>query len=780
MLLGFLQGFTPVRAQAVNFSWAKQVDNPDAFASYMNVMLNKDHVTALDSLGNVYTAGRFFGTVDFDPGPGVVNLTSATSRSSVYVTKIDPAGNLVWAKGLLTSAGGGAAATALTVDKKGLVYISGKLEEATTIDYDPGPGTQNGTTTDNNSLFMVKLDGNGSYIWGKQFDGATGGFSINSLNNSKGVVVDDAGNVYFAGQFNGGIDLDPGPGTAIYTFANPCGNCMSVFIGKLDAAGNFVWGGDMYCDAECGVEGIAIDAQANIFLTGGYFGSIDLDPGPGSFYTVSSVGGYIIKLNTHGILQWAREIQGTDRIWCQGIATDVTGNVLVTGGFYGTVDFNLDPGPGNVFNVSSRNPGSSTGLPYYGAYDGYVLKMDKDGHFTWVKTYGAVITNTYINGMLDNGRGLSITTDRTGAIYTMGTFIETIDLDPGPGTFNLTAPQDSASLYILKLTADGSFAWAKGISNQYLTVPSYNALGLNVHVNKRGDVYASGAFKQTVDFDPGPGTSYLTAIAPSSNFIMKLTTSCPIASSVTRDSSCTSYTFGDTTYAASGSYSRHYASSAGCDSVAILHLKIKSDTIRLTDTGCLKFTLNAQTYTTSGTYTQAYTNVAGCDSVLVLSLIVNKPDTTVLRSGRLLSAQQTDADAYRWINCDDNSPMPGATTAQFTPVEDGTYALVVTVGGCSDTSACYQVGSGTTIRMVTGNKVKLYPNPVKDMLFVEAARTLDGASLRLIDIMGKTVLLQQGLRGRSFRIPTAALPPGIYMVQLAEGGTVAQAKLVKY
>ena len=53
---------------------------------------------ATDSQGNVYSTGYFTGTVDFDPGPGTVLLSSFGGSEDVFVTKVDPAGNLVWAK----------------------------------------------------------------------------------------------------------------------------------------------------------------------------------------------------------------------------------------------------------------------------------------------------------------------------------------------------------------------------------------------------------------------------------------------------------------------------------------------------------------------------------------------------------------------------------------------------------------------------------------------------------------------------------------------------------
>src|SRR5687768_10998347 len=49
---------------------------------------------ALDPSGNLVTVGNFFGTTDFDPGPGTFNMTTT---GGVHVSKLDPSGNLMWA-----------------------------------------------------------------------------------------------------------------------------------------------------------------------------------------------------------------------------------------------------------------------------------------------------------------------------------------------------------------------------------------------------------------------------------------------------------------------------------------------------------------------------------------------------------------------------------------------------------------------------------------------------------------------------------------------------------
>ncbi|MEX2323550.1 MAG: SBBP repeat-containing protein [Acidimicrobiia bacterium] len=107
---------------------------------------------AVDGSGNVYTTGYFFGTADFDPGAGTLNLTSAGS-GDVFVSKLDSAGNLVWARQL----GGGLddIGQGVAVDGSGNVYTTGHFSG--TADFDPGAGTLNLTSAGASDVFVVKL-----------------------------------------------------------------------------------------------------------------------------------------------------------------------------------------------------------------------------------------------------------------------------------------------------------------------------------------------------------------------------------------------------------------------------------------------------------------------------------------------------------------------------------------------------------------------------------------------------------------------------------------------
>ncbi|MCH8890811.1 MAG: hypothetical protein IH827_07025, partial [Myxococcales bacterium] len=95
--------------------------------------------------------------------------------------------------------------------------------------------------------------------------------------------------------------------------------------------------------------------------------------------------------------------------------------------------------------------------------------------------------------------------DAAGNVYTTGFFLGTADFDPGPGTFNLTSA-GSVDVFVQKLDTAGNPVWAVGMGG------TGTDQGLGVAVDGAGNVYTSGFFQGTADFDPGPGTFNLTSV----------------------------------------------------------------------------------------------------------------------------------------------------------------------------------------------------------------------------------------------------------------------------
>ena len=246
---------------------------------------------AVDSGGNIYTTGHFRGTVDFDPGAGTSNLTSA-GATDVFVSKLDSAGDLIWAK----SFGGGAGnlAYSIAVDGSGNVYTTGYFRG--TADFDPGEGTFNLTNAGSGDAFVSKLNSAGDFLWAKRFGGT-------QSERAYSIAVDSSGNVYTTGYFQATADFDPGAGTSNLTSVGS----DDVFVSKLDSTGNLLWaksfGGTSFdFPFEDDFNSIAVDGSGNVYTTGYFQGTVDFDPGEGTSNLTSA--GYtdvfVLKLTSSG------------------------------------------------------------------------------------------------------------------------------------------------------------------------------------------------------------------------------------------------------------------------------------------------------------------------------------------------------------------------------------------------------------------------------------------------------------------------------------------------
>jgi len=302
------------------------------------------------------------------------------------------------------------------------------------------------------------------------------------------IAVDSSGNVYTTGTFQGTSDFDPSAST--YNLSTMGG--IDIFVQKLDSSGNLLWAAAMGGPSFDKGESIAIDASGNVYTTGSFSGTVDFDPGIGT-YNLTSVGFlrnlFVQKLDASGNFIYAKSIGGASR--GLSITTDLDGNVYTTGSFEEIVDF--DPGAG-TYNLT--NTGSS---------DIFVQKWDASGNFIWAKA----MTGT------SSSSGFDITVDNLGNVHTTGVFQDTVDFDPSAATHSLISAGLS-DIFIQKLDASGNFIYTKAIGG---TNSDY---GNSIAVDATGNVYTTGHFNDTVDFDPGTGSYNLTSLASAEVFILKL------------------------------------------------------------------------------------------------------------------------------------------------------------------------------------------------------------------------------------------------------------------
>jgi len=188
------------------------------------------------------------------------------------------------------------------------------------------------------------------------------------------------------------------------------------------------------------------------------------------------------------------------------------------------------------------------------------------------------------------------------------------------------------------------------------------------------------------------------------------------------------------------------------------------------------FQFGSQTLTNAGVYTEAFPSSGGCDSLVELTLNVNTVDTSVTQIDFSLTSNQTNA-TYQWLDCQAGyAIIPGETLAGYNPPIDGTYAVAVTYGGCTDTSSCYTiVGVGLT-ELHQQAMWMTSANPVADQLNLNLS--LSG-TLVITDVSGRIVKSGKVYSKGNQVVPVGYLKSGIFVASLYTTSGVVHIRFVK-
>jgi hypothetical protein len=645
-----------------------------------------------DDAGDLYCVGYFHETFDFDPGAGFTILSS-NGMFDVFIQKLNEDGNLIWARSFGST--NDDYATSVDTDREGNVYVTGFISWDDSVDFDPGPGTYNLHNEIGMDIFIVKLDSAGNFIWAKTLQGDVAFAVGNDLH------VDKDQNVCVTGYFASAsivypLDFDPGPGS--YPLAGP-GSNDAVFVLKLDQHGNFLWA-HVYGNPADENEGTSItsDSLGNVNICGYFGGTIDFDNGPGINNAVSN--GlhdiFVLQLDPEGGFNWVKSIGGASNDRAQSVFY-AQGYLHFTGRFATTVDFL--PGPG-FMNLTSA-----------GSWDTFVAKMDLGGTTVWAKNFG---------GASDEWPW-GIAVDYEGNIYNTGGFQLTSDFDPGVGSFNVTS-NGGLDVYILKLDSFGNLVWAQTFGSVL------EDLGTGIALSASSEVYTTGKFRDTVDFDPGSDTLEAASAGYYDIFVHKLG-SC-VRTGVDIQTWCNSFTWIDGLSYTENNNSAFYvlenAASTGCDSIVFLDLTMVGAFINSTTT-----------------YLEALPPLA----------------------------------VYQWLDCNDNyAPISFETWQNFYPSVIGEYAVAVDISGCIDTSDCAHLEVADLLEPAS-NQLIIFPNPTRGPIHI-TGEDLGGLTFSLHDARGRLidVKVPGHVLSFDFYLPET---PGIYYVSVQDGTEIKNYRVVR-
>jgi hypothetical protein len=405
---------------------------------------------ALLADGSHFVGGDFGRAADFDPGPGL-DLHTPVAPPDAFVAKFTVDGALVWAK----TFGGDLddAVTAIAAGPDGSVVAVGHY--GGTVDFDPGPGVDSHTVAGGDrEPFVLKLAADGSFVWVRTFPAIDFASS-----DAHAVVVASDGSVFVAGDFSGGIDLDPGTGV-LEAHAN--GNA---FIVKLTSAGSFVWGralGGLDCDSNT-PSSLALASDGVLWAAGRMYGRCPLDTTDPDQPSDTDPRTFVASFSATGDYRLSWRFPYANGPASVAVASD--DSIYVGSDFTGRVDF--DPGPSATERTPPPDAQGQTGVA------GYVAKYGKDGTFRWVM----MVQNLLVTSIAVGGdRVLAV-----GSPYAVET---------GTNGMGLTGI-DTPGVSLFSATIGGTQTWPGAVT----------AAGARFVVVGQTDGLA--------DFDPGPGVDVI-------------------------------------------------------------------------------------------------------------------------------------------------------------------------------------------------------------------------------------------------------------------------------
>ncbi|MFH1675848.1 MAG: SBBP repeat-containing protein [bacterium] len=398
-----------------NFIWAKTWGGIDD---------DQANGVTVDSSGNVYVTGVFYGSVDFDPGPDV-DEHSGGDHWSAFLSRFDSNGNFQWVR-TWGSEGSYCNGHGIAADALGNIYVTGDF--LGTIDFDPGSGIQE-YAGDYYDVFLSMFNSKGEFIRALAWGGGND-------DHAHGVATDDSGGAYVIGTFRWTVDFDPGPGVEERTADGDWGGDR--FLSKFDSSGEFQWvrTWDGENDLEQENAGVATDDFGNVYVAACFEDTADFDPGP-EIDEHSSNGmedAILSKFNSTGEFQWALTWGGEGPDYGLSVSVDNQGSIYVAGEFWDTVDF--DPGPGIDEHF---HPGN---------WATFLSKFDSNGNFQWARTWSGLCY--YEIG------GSRVANDNSGNVYVTGVFPGAIDFDFGPAE-DFHVSKGDTDIFLCKFLPDGSW-----------------------------------------------------------------------------------------------------------------------------------------------------------------------------------------------------------------------------------------------------------------------------------------------------------------------------------
>ena len=228
---------------------------------------------------------------------------------------------------------------------------------------------------------------------------------------------------------------------------------------------------------------------------------------------------------------------------------------------------------------------------------------------------------------------------------------------------------------------------------------------------------------------------------------------------------------GNSNYTQSGNYQTILTSQGGCDSTIYTQLTIVSPVLTSEQQTICEgdyFVYNGDTLTSEADYEYMYQAQNGCDSTHIVQLTIENALTPIIAQVDGILSTSAVGDNFQWIDCNGNLPITGALSNEFTPINDGDYAVEVTNNQCTWLSDCYTF---STVSLPQNNDDEIYfvyPNPASTFLTLDAPQGKNITSVSLMDQLGRVL---EVMSNTTITFDLLNLESGVYFLTILEATT---------
>ena len=215
-----------------------------------------------------------------------------------------------------------------------------------------------------------------------------------------------------------------------------------------------------------GGRSVKIDASGDVVLVGSLYGTVDFGGGP--LTSAGSTDVFIAKFDADGNHLWSKRFGDENDQIGEGVAVDGSGNVVITGWFTGTVDFGGGPLVSTDYDI-----------------DVFVAKFDADGNHLWSKRFDSSVYGLEVIS--------TVAVDGSDNVVIAEQFVGTVDFGGVPLT-----SAGSVDIAVAKFDASGGHLWSKGFGDDNYQIAQ------SIAADGSGNVVITGYFGGTVDFGGGP------------------------------------------------------------------------------------------------------------------------------------------------------------------------------------------------------------------------------------------------------------------------------------